>query len=460
MSTFKAGSLLVLLLSLAGCGAQVVEFEQDGGTPLSDGGTQIAPTITSTLPVNGATAVAVRPAISATFSKEMDPQTLTTTQFLVRQGATNIAGTVAYTAATRTATFTPTSALGTNLVHTATVNTGAKDTQGLALAADVTWSFTTAVNTLPPTVTSTNPLDLATNVPLNKRPSATFSKAMDPSTLTSLSFILERGATLISGSVSLDGATNTATFKPVVPLDVNTTYTATVTTDAKDLGGTRLTQDHSWEFTTAACGQAPIVLGSAANFAVLAGSTVTNTGPTMVTGDLGVSPGTQVTGFGPGTLIGAEHAGDPIAAQGIADLTTAFNEAAGRTLCAVTVAGDLGGQTLMPGLYKSTSSLEITTADLTLDAQGEPDAVFIFQMASTFTTTSGRQVILAGGAQAKNIFWQVGSSATLGSTTAFQGTIMADQSVTLNTGATLGGRALARIGAVSMDSNTIVRPAP
>ena len=140
----------------------------------------------------------------------------------------------------------------------------------------------------------------------------------------------------------------------------------------------------------AACAQAPVVLGAAAGFAVLAGSTVTSAGPTSVTGDLGVSPGTAVTGFPPGMVVGAEHAGDPAAALAEAALTTAYDDAAGRTLCAVTIAGNLGGQTLSPGLYRSTSSLEISSGDLTLDARGDATAVFIFQMASTLTTTTGR----------------------------------------------------------------------
>ena len=204
--------------------------------------------------------------------------------------------------------------------------------------------------------------------------------------------------------------------------------------------------------------QAPVSLGSAANFAVLAGSTVTSTGDSQVTGDLGVSPGTAVTGFPPGTVNGTIHAGDPTAAQAIADLTTAIGDASGRSVGPVTVAGNLGGQTLAPGLYKSTSSLAISSGNLTLDAQGDANAVFIFQMASTLTTTAGLQVILAGGAQASNIFWQVGSSATLGTNSVFKGTIMADQSITLTTGATLDGRALARIAGVTLQSNTITKP--
>jgi hypothetical protein len=209
-----------------------------------------------------------------------------------------------------------------------------------------------------------------------------------------------------------------------------------------------------------ACSQTPVALGSASSFAVLAGSTVTSTGPTSITGDLGVSPGTAVTGFGPGTLIGTAHAGDPAAAQAIADLTTAYDDAAGRTLCPVSVAGNLGGRTLAPGLYRSTSSLEVSSGNLTLDARGDGNAVFIFQMASTLTTTSGRRVILTNGARAANVYWQVGSSATLGTTSAFQGTIMADQAITLATGATLNGRALARIAAVNLDGNAVAKPTP
>lgn len=213
-----------------------------------------------------------------------------------------------------------------------------------------------------------------------------------------------------------------------------------------------------WMLTTAPrAGQAPVSLGSAANFTVLAGSTITSTGATTV-GDLAVSPGSEVTGFPPGTVNGTMHVSDPAAAQAQADLTTAYNEAAGRTLAPVTVAGNLGGLTLTPGLYKSTSGLEITSGDLTLDAQGDANAVFIFQMASTLITTAGRQVILSGGARSANIYWQVGTSATLGSGSSFKGTILADQSITLNTGATLEGRALARIGGVALDANAITLP--
>jgi hypothetical protein len=211
-----------------------------------------------------------------------------------------------------------------------------------------------------------------------------------------------------------------------------------------------------------ACSLTPVALGAADPFAVLAGSTVTNTGiGTSVTGDLGVSPGTVVTGFPPGSVSGTIHAGDPTAATAIGALTTAYDDAAGRTLCRITVAApNLGGQTLAPGLYWSGSSLEITSGTLTLDAGGDSSAVFIFQSASTLTTTSGLGIVLAGGARSTNVYWQVGSSATIGTGSAFAGTIMADQAVTLETGASLDGRALARIAAVTLDANVIVKPAP
>ena len=203
--------------------------------------------------------------------------------------------------------------------------------------------------------------------------------------------------------------------------------------------------------------QTPVSLAGSSNLAILAGSAISNTGATIITGDMGLSPGTSVGGFPPGILNGTLHINDAIANQAKLDLTAAYNDAAGRTSTdIVTLSGNIGGLTLTPGLYKSTSTLAISSGDLTFDAKGNPNAVFIIQIASSLTTTSGRQVILSGGALASHIFWQVGSSATFGTTSVFKGTVLAMQSITFNTGATLDGKALARTGAVIMAGNTIV----
>lgn len=192
-------------------------------------------------------------------------------------------------------------------------------------------------------------------------------------------------------------------------------------------------------------------------FAVLAGSTITNTDFSVLDGDLGLSPGSAVVGFPPGIVNGTQHVTDATAAAAQVQLTAAYLDLAGRT-GATTVAGDLGGQTLSPGVYKSTSSLAVTSANLTLDAGGDADATFIFQIASTLTIANGRSIILAGGAQAKNIFWQVGSSATLGTTSVFEGSILALTAITAQTNAVINGRLLARNAAVTLDDNDITVP--
>jgi Ice-binding-like len=208
----------------------------------------------------------------------------------------------------------------------------------------------------------------------------------------------------------------------------------------------------------AACGQEPVPLASASGYAILASSTVTSTGATAVTGNLGLSPGTSVTGFPPATITGIQNITTPQAAGAEANLTIAYNNASARSNCAVSVAGNIGGQTLTPGLYKSTSSLAISSGDLTLSGGGNPNGVFVFQVASALTTTSGRTVILTDGAQAGNVFWQIGSSATLGTTSVMQGTVMAHDSISMLTGSVLHGRALAETGEVSLAASTITVP--
>jgi hypothetical protein len=201
---------------------------------------------------------------------------------------------------------------------------------------------------------------------------------------------------------------------------------------------------------------APVGLGGAGGFAVLAGTTVTSAGVSTLTGDLGVSPGTAIPGFGPGTVSGTIHAGDDVAAQAHADLATAYGVAVARS--PATPAGVLDGLTLDPGVYASGAALALA-GTLTLDAGGDPSAVFILQAGSTLTTTANSHVVLADGAQACNVFWQVGSSAALGATSDLKGSILAMTSISMGDAVSIDGRALARDGAVTMINDTVAVPA-
>jgi hypothetical protein len=308
--------------------------------------------------------------------------------------------------------------------------------------------------------------------------STTFSKAMNPATIINGSTftVIGPGGAGVAGTVTYVAATNVATFTPSVPLTPSATFTATINTGATDTYGNNLAANFTWTFTTSPVCSAPVLpvvpptppspappspLGAACTFGILAGSTVTNVAgtATSVSGDVGVWPGTAITGFGsPASITGALHAGDAVAQAAQGDLTTAYNNAAGEAGGAILPA-DIGGLTLAPGVYKTTSaqpSLGIT-GNLTLS--GPASGVWVFQIQTTLTTAAGNsQVILAGGALSKNVFWQVGSSATLGTNTIFTGNIMANISVTATTGATLNGRALARTGAVTLDTNKVVVP--
>ncbi|WP_162054408.1 Ig-like domain-containing protein [Pontibacter pamirensis] len=440
-------------------------------------GALVSPVVVSTDPANTATGIMLNKAIAASFSVPMDPSTLNTTTFTVKQGATAVAGTVTYS--NTTAVFTPASNLEANTVYTGTITTGAKNTEGTPLVSNYVWTFTTKPNTVP-TVTATDPTNQATGVTLNKVITANFSEGMNPSTLTATSFTLKTGTTTVAGDIIYTGTT--ASFTPANNLAANTTYTATITTAAKSTNDIALADNYEWTFTTVANNtsqpgtpatpQMGVDLKTAGRFGIFAGVGISNNaGFSEIRNlDVGITPGVRssVTGFPPAIVVnGAIYASDDIAPPGTAamlleakqDLLEAYLFAEGASSPApATVAGDQGGKTLAPGIYKSTSTLLVQAGDLTLDAQGDPNAVWIFQIASDFTTVGGAggNIILTGGAQAKNIFWQTGSSATIGDGTSFKGNVLALTSITMNSGARAVGRMLALNGAVVMTNTNII----
>ncbi|MEQ1933227.1 MAG: Ig-like domain-containing protein [Fimbriimonadaceae bacterium] len=409
------------------------------------------PTVVSTVPTNNASNVSQNANLTATFSEAMQAATISTSTFRLQGPSGAIGGTVSYLI--KVATFNPTSKLAPNATYTATVTTGVKDLSGNSMANTKSWTFKTATtgDVIPPTVIATKPLNNATNVFRNASVTATFSEAMQSSTLNSATFKISG----VAGTVSYDNVSHMATFKPLADLAPNTLYTARIEVGASDTAGNGLAIAKVWSFTAGVQrSQTNINLGAASSYAVLAGSTVTNAGPSIINGNLGVSPGTAVTGFPPGVVNGAIHAGNSAAANAKAGLLAGQLEAAGR-LGGATLPGNLSGLTITPGLYKNSTSVMLSAGNVTLDAQGDVNAVFIFQMGSTLTTSPGTQVILAGGAQAKNIYWSVGSSATLGVNSIFKGIILSEVSITVNTGAVVDGTLLTKIGAVTLQSNRV-----
>jgi len=435
-------SVVSVLLVLSGCSS--INPQVQNPPTLAD-----APTIVIVVPQSNG--VGTNRAIAVVFSKPMDPASINAGSFMVA----GVAGVVAYDAANKIASFKPSADFAPNTMFSATITTGARDMSGTPLAAPFNFTFTTraTTDTSPPNIVAINVATGATCVPVDQKISVTFDEQMDSLTINPSTFFIVG----VAGTVTFDVISQTATFTPSAMLAANTTFTISVTTGAKDLGGVPLAAPFHQTFTTGPCkagGVPPVALCPfIGNFSVLAGSTVTNTGSTVISGDVGVSPGTAVTGFPPGLASGAIHKADGAAAQAQTALTAGYIDAAGRS-GGTTVAGDLVGQTFTPGVYKSTSSLALS-GDVTLDAQGDSAAVFIFQISSTLTTGSGSHVILANGASACNVFWQVGSSATLGTNSVFKGNILALTSITITTGVNLQGRALARNGAVTLDTDVI-----
>jgi len=428
----------------------------------------LSPKVILSDPANNATAVFLNKIITATFNVPMDPTSITVSTFTLMNGILPVAGSVSYSGGI--AFFAPTAALTAGTVYIATISKGAKDATGTSMASDFAWSFTTG-SVSAPKVNSSLPLNLATGVSLNAAINATFSEAMDPLKITSSTFTVMNGTTVVAGAVTYTGLI--ATFTPTGNLLSGTTYTVKITTGAQNPAGVSLANDYIWTFSTkSTLGPLGVDLKTVGHFGIIAGVGVTNAAGFSEIHDMdcGISPGVRssFTGFPPAIIVnGSIFASDDIAPPGVPamliqakqDLTDAylFAEAASSP-APVTVAGDQGGKTLAPGIYKSTSTLLIQSGDLTLDAQGDANAVWIFQIASDFTTVGGAggNVILTGGAQAKNVYWQTGRSATIGDYTNFKGTILALTSITMNSHATAQGRMLARNGAVVLTSTNII----
>lgn len=342
-----------------------------------------ARSIAALVPANFAPAVPTNGIVSVTFSKAMDPLTVTSATFTLRTGNALVPGAVSYSGLI--AVFTPTSSLVPSSAYTATVTTGVKDLSGTALAASIVWSFTTGTGSdgNPPTVGAALPPDGATDVDIVGSVSATFSEVMNPATITADTFTLRQGGATVSGTVAYAGIT--ATFSPAAALAYSTSYTATLSTGATDLAGNALTSAATWSFTTEAppLGPSPISLGKAGGFAVLATSGVTiGALPASVTGNIGVSssPSTSLVGFAlrsdpsgvfftSALVTGMVYAADnavPTPYNLVAagnDAIAACNDAAGRGNATSLIAGELGGRTIPPGLYNWGAAASITTKD-------------------------------------------------------------------------------------------------
>jgi hypothetical protein len=405
-----------------------------------------SPTVAATVPVAAATNVGLAGPISAIFSEEMASATFDATTFVLTEAGVSIAGAVSYVSASKTATFIPSAPLHVDAVHTATIKSSVTSSGGTPLGADSIWTFRTLDGK--PTVLASSPLSTAPYISINDKLRASFSAPMNAATLTSATFSVAQGATPVAGSVLYVPETNTAIFTPSVALTPGQPYTARISAAAADLNGRTLAPGFSWTFTTTPCGMLPVALGVAASFAALAGGGVSDTASSSVFGNVGVSPGSEITGFLDGSIIGSREANTQAAVNAQAAFGLAYADALGRDAgCAATLTPQLGGQTLTPGLYKSALTLS-NTGSLTLDAQGDADAVFIFQ-AGGLNALQGSQVLLVGGARAANVFWQLNASASLSGD--FVGTVMAMASVELHLGVVLQGRALARNGLVALD---------
>ncbi|MFY9158265.1 Ig-like domain-containing protein [Aquirufa ecclesiirivi] len=463
----------------------------------------IAPSVIYTDPDNGATNVAWDKAIIVRFNEDMKVSTINTDNFSLRAGAVNIAGTVSSNGTY--ATFSPSANLSPNTTYTGTVTTGVQNLVGTNMSSNFSWSFTTtalAIVIPPPTVLNTDPGNNGTNVALNKTLTVTFNENMDPSTFTNATFTLKNGVNTINGVVNTSGTF--ATFDPNADLVAGTTYTATVTNGVKSLAGKNLTNSYVWTFSTIAAVIPPVIsvnngpaLGAIATYGSFGGNAgITNQGiNTVINGDIGTTAAsTLITGFHDGTT-GDVYTETPLnkgnvtgriyTAPPAPGTSTSFTQAQAAAAAALSAynsispaskpggtdpgAGELGGLTLAPGVYKAAGgSFAISNGNLVLD--GDANAVWIFQATSSLTVgvagpTGARSITLINGALAKNVYWYVGSAATIngagGGT--MVGTILASAGVTFSTAGNttqtvLNGRAIGLNASVTMVNTTINVP--
>ncbi len=327
----------------------------------------------------------------------------------------------------------------------------------------------------PPTVDSTFPLHGATGVSSNGTITAIFDDSVDAVSLTTTTFTLSNGGTDVLGEITYDAPSKTAIFAPSENLGYTTAYTAILTTGVINTEGTGMTEAKEWSFTTASAGAgpAPVELGTAANYAILAKTTVTTTGVTDITGNLGLSPAatsfftgfslTKATGYATSTLVsGSLYAADMAPptdinlTTAVEDMLSAYTDAADESADAILDlgAGEIGSLVLAPGLYKWTSSVTIGS-DVTLN--GGANDVWIFQTSGDLSISSGFDVILSGGAQPQNIFWQVAGGVTLDTGSHFEGIVMSQTNIAMNTGSSINGRLLAQTQ-ITLDQATVTKP--
>ncbi len=427
----------------------------------------VAPRVTLTTPANLAEGVARNTPVTAAFSQPMTPLTAMNSLVVTEEGGDIVPGSLAYDMLTQTVTFVPTGLLAPFTEYTARVMTTATNLVGTALAVESTWTFTTEA-VVEPRVIITSPVDLATGVLRDAIVSVTFSEPMNAVTAQASFSVLDPDGNPVLGDLSFDVLSQTLVFVPDDFLEANATYTATVTSDATSLLGAPLAADYEWAFTTGiqAAGMLPVNLGSLTTFVAAAGAGLTNSnssGMTTLGGDVALSPtgtclgdGLVCTALNP-LITGMLFGPGLVAATAKADLLVAYMDAASRP--PGTLVNDISGLVLQPGVYTSASTMSIAVGGtVTLDGNGDPNAVFIFQVGSSLTVNNNAQVLLINGARARNVFWAIAASSTIGSNVSFLGSVMAGASNSVGTDSTVVGRLLCTTGQITLLSNSITLP--